>query len=166
MEQKAFGQSSSDQPQHLHTHHDPQEKSNHEPQNPHRTQGGVEFCSECSLSSGLQPEPKNDHQCHDPASPHHLYQHGLSSVPPHLQQPPPSCPESVFRGSDLVHWLVERGLSAGRAEAEQYCDRLQQGGVISHLVGRGSFVDEPDSLYCFTEGRERVEESTDCPITC
>lgn len=166
LEQKALRQSSSDQPQHLRSHHDPQEQLNHEPQNLQQTQDQVEFCSQCSLPSGPQPEPENDHQTHDQANLHHLHQHGLSPIPLHLQQPPPSFSESVFRGSDLVHWLVERGLSAGRAEAELYCVRLQQGGVIDHLGGKGSSVGEPNLLYCFTEGREREGERMNCPITC
>lgn len=37
-----------------------------------------------------------------------------------------------FRGSDLVNWLVERGLCAVRMEAERYGARLQLGGVLEH----------------------------------
>uniref|UniRef100_A0A671U4W4 G protein-coupled receptor 155 n=1 Tax=Sparus aurata TaxID=8175 RepID=A0A671U4W4_SPAAU len=61
--------------------------------------------------------------------------------------------KSVFRGSDLVDWLVERGLCAGRAEAQLYGVRLQLGGVLDHLTGQHSFRDEPTLLYQFTQGR-------------
>ncbi|MEQ2180876.1 hypothetical protein GOODEAATRI_005802 [Goodea atripinnis] len=62
--------------------------------------------------------------------------------------PPQSCPESVFRGSNLVDWLMERGLCVGRTEAKLYCVCLQQGGV---LTGQQSFRDEPTSFYHFTQ---------------
>uniref|UniRef100_A0A7N8XC84 G protein-coupled receptor 155b n=1 Tax=Mastacembelus armatus TaxID=205130 RepID=A0A7N8XC84_9TELE len=66
--------------------------------------------------------------------------------------------DGVFRGSDLVDWLVERGLCAGRAEAQLYGIRLQQGGVIDHLTGQYSFRDIPTLLYRFIQTR-------DCPRT-
>uniref|UniRef100_A0A4W6BVH4 G protein-coupled receptor 155 n=1 Tax=Lates calcarifer TaxID=8187 RepID=A0A4W6BVH4_LATCA len=50
--------------------------------------------------------------------------------------------QSVFRGSDLVAWLVERGLCVGRAEAQLYGIRLQQGRVLDHLTGQHSFRDD------------------------
>uniref|UniRef100_A0A669C0S9 G protein-coupled receptor 155 n=1 Tax=Oreochromis niloticus TaxID=8128 RepID=A0A669C0S9_ORENI len=53
--------------------------------------------------------------------------------------------------SDLVEWLVERGLSAGRAEAQLYGARLQRGGL---LTGQHSFKDEPNFLYHFTQSGE------------
>uniref|UniRef100_A0A3B4WX35 G protein-coupled receptor 155 n=1 Tax=Seriola lalandi dorsalis TaxID=1841481 RepID=A0A3B4WX35_SERLL len=59
----------------------------------------------------------------------------------------------AFRGSDLVDWLVERGLCAGRTEAELYGVRLQQGGVLDHLTGRHSFRDEVTLLYHFPQER-------------
>uniref|UniRef100_A0AAX7UKC5 DEP domain-containing protein n=1 Tax=Astatotilapia calliptera TaxID=8154 RepID=A0AAX7UKC5_ASTCA len=55
---------------------------------------------------------------------------------------------------DLVDWLVERGLSAGRAEAQLYGARLQRGGV---LTGQHSFKDEPNFLYHFTQPRREEE---------
>ncbi|NP_001098703.1 G protein-coupled receptor 155b [Takifugu rubripes] len=58
--------------------------------------------------------------------------------------------ESVFRGSDLVEWLIERGLCAGRAEARRYGVRLQLGGVLDHLTGHRRFQDEPTLLFYFT----------------
>uniref|UniRef100_A0A8C4H049 DEP domain-containing protein n=1 Tax=Dicentrarchus labrax TaxID=13489 RepID=A0A8C4H049_DICLA len=60
----------------------------------------------------------------------------------------------VFGGSDLVDWLIERGLCAGRAEAQLYGVRLQLGGVLDHLTGRRRFRDEPTLLYHFTQERE------------
>uniref|UniRef100_H3CD17 G protein-coupled receptor 155b n=1 Tax=Tetraodon nigroviridis TaxID=99883 RepID=H3CD17_TETNG len=65
------------------------------------------------------------------------------------QQPPLEC---VFCGSDLVDWLVERGLSAGRADARLYGARLQLGGVLDHLTGQHSFQDESAMLFYFTPG--------------
>uniref|UniRef100_A0AAX7SNZ6 G protein-coupled receptor 155b n=1 Tax=Astatotilapia calliptera TaxID=8154 RepID=A0AAX7SNZ6_ASTCA len=59
--------------------------------------------------------------------------------------------------SDLVDWLVERGLSAGRAEAQLYGARLQRGGV---LTGQHSFKDEPNFLYHFTQPRREEETSS------
>lgn len=61
-------------------------------------------------------------------------------------------PEGVFVGSELVGWLVERGLCAGRAEAQVYGTRLQQGGVLGHVTGECSFRDDPTLLYHFTGG--------------
>uniref|UniRef100_A0A7N8YA06 G protein-coupled receptor 155b n=1 Tax=Mastacembelus armatus TaxID=205130 RepID=A0A7N8YA06_9TELE len=65
--------------------------------------------------------------------------------------------DGVFRGSDLVDWLVERGLCAGRAEAQLYGIRLQQGGVIDHLTGQYSFRDIPTLLYRFIQTRDYTE---------
>uniref|UniRef100_A0A4W6BV62 G protein-coupled receptor 155 n=1 Tax=Lates calcarifer TaxID=8187 RepID=A0A4W6BV62_LATCA len=59
----------------------------------------------------------------------------------------------VFRGSDLVAWLVERGLCVGRAEAQLYGIRLQQGRVLDHLTGQHSFRDDVTLLYHFAQGR-------------
>uniref|UniRef100_A0A4W6BV83 G protein-coupled receptor 155 n=1 Tax=Lates calcarifer TaxID=8187 RepID=A0A4W6BV83_LATCA len=61
--------------------------------------------------------------------------------------------QSVFRGSDLVAWLVERGLCVGRAEAQLYGIRLQQGRVLDHLTGQHSFRDDVTLLYHFAQGR-------------
>lgn len=160
-------------PQYLDPHQDPQEQLNHEPQilhQIHQTHDPAESCGQCSLPPQPRLEPENEHQAHisnsdipeeqisqlqsnqahDPVNPHHLHQHDLASSPPHPH--PQSHFESVFRGSDLVDWLVERGLCAGRAEAQLYGVRLQQGGVLDHLTGRHSFRDEPTLLYHFTQG--------------
>uniref|UniRef100_A0A7N6B870 DEP domain-containing protein n=1 Tax=Anabas testudineus TaxID=64144 RepID=A0A7N6B870_ANATE len=59
--------------------------------------------------------------------------------------------QRVFRGSDLVDWLIERGLCAGRVEAQRYGVRLQQGGVLDHLTCQYSFRDVPTLLYHFTQ---------------
>ncbi|KAI9519627.1 hypothetical protein NQZ68_026832 [Dissostichus eleginoides] len=56
--------------------------------------------------------------------------------------------ESVFRGSDLVHWLVSRGLCSERTDAILYGVRLQRGGVLDR---QHSFRDEPSLMYRFTE---------------
>uniref|UniRef100_A0A8D3CB84 DEP domain-containing protein n=1 Tax=Scophthalmus maximus TaxID=52904 RepID=A0A8D3CB84_SCOMX len=58
----------------------------------------------------------------------------------------------AFRGSDLVDWLVERGLCAGRAEAQLYGARLQRGGVLDRPAGRLGFRDQASLLYHFTGG--------------
>ncbi|CAJ1066734.1 integral membrane protein GPR155 isoform X1 [Xyrichtys novacula] len=89
--------------------------------------------SQCLDPSGPKSDPEDYHKTHDPASPQHPHQHDLVLSPPHLQQHHLSHSESVFRGSDLMDWLVERGLCAGPAEAKLYCGQLQLGGVIDHL---------------------------------
>uniref|UniRef100_A0A8C2XLG9 G protein-coupled receptor 155b n=1 Tax=Cyclopterus lumpus TaxID=8103 RepID=A0A8C2XLG9_CYCLU len=61
-----------------------------------------------------------------------------------------SASTGAFRGSDLVDWLVERLLCAGRAEARRYGVRLQRGGVLAHPAGQHAFRDEPTRLYHFT----------------
>uniref|UniRef100_A0AAQ5Y4E7 DEP domain-containing protein n=1 Tax=Amphiprion ocellaris TaxID=80972 RepID=A0AAQ5Y4E7_AMPOC len=71
-------------------------------------------------------------------------QHGFTSV--------------VFRGCDLVDWLLERGLCSGRIEAEIYGVRLQHGGVLDHLTGQHCFRDEPTLLYCFIPGKDEPKE--------
>lgn len=81
---------------------------------------------------------------------HCLHQQDCPSSPPCQQQ---ARLEYVFCGSDLVDWLIERGLSAGRVEARLYGARLQLGGVFDHLAGQHSFQDEPTMLYYFTHGR-------------
>uniref|UniRef100_A0A3B4A3A6 DEP domain-containing protein n=1 Tax=Periophthalmus magnuspinnatus TaxID=409849 RepID=A0A3B4A3A6_9GOBI len=57
---------------------------------------------------------------------------------------------SLFRGSDLVEWLLERGLCKGRGEAQMYGGFLQQGGVIEHETGQYGFKDEDTIFYYFT----------------
>ncbi|KAG7233317.1 hypothetical protein INR49_007226 [Caranx melampygus] len=104
------------------------------------------------------------HQTHDPPeishNPQHPHQHGLASAPPNVRLCPQSRVESVFRGSDLVDWLLERGLCAGRAEAELYGVRLQRGGVLDHRTGELGFRDEETLLYRFLQGRgERWRQS-------
>ncbi|XP_056902638.1 integral membrane protein GPR155 isoform X1 [Takifugu flavidus] len=78
---------------------------------------------------------------------HRLHQQDSSPSPPCQRQ---AQSESVFRGSDLVEWLIERGLCAGRAEARRYGVRLQLGGVLDHLTGHRRFQDEPTLLFYFT----------------
>ncbi|XP_034464215.1 integral membrane protein GPR155 isoform X1 [Hippoglossus hippoglossus] len=144
----------------LHTHQDlHQIHQNHDP---------AESCGQYSLPSRPGPELETEHQtnipdpdipeeqipqlpsdeAHDPATPQHRHQQVPASCP---SRPQPR-PEGVFRGSDLVDWLVERGLCAGRAEAQLYGDRLQRGGVFDPLTGRHSFRDEVTLLYHFTQG--------------
>ncbi|XP_038593339.1 integral membrane protein GPR155 isoform X1 [Micropterus salmoides] len=174
--EEALSHSPSHQPQYLHLHQDPQEQLNHKTQNLHQsqqTQDPAESCSQYSPPSRPRLQPENEdlvdlsnsnipeeqifqlqsNQAHNPANPHHQHQHDLDSSPPH--QHPQSRFESVFRGSDLVDWLVERGLCAGRAEAQLYGIRLQRGGVLDHLTGQHSFRDRPTLLYHFTQGGER-----------
>lgn len=136
----------------------------------HQTHDPAEPCGRHSPLSRPRPEPENERrahisdsnipeeqishlqfkQSHDPANPQPLHEHG-----PHLPQHPQSQLESAFRGSDLVDWLVERGLCAGRAEAQRYGVRLQQGGVLDHSTGQHRFKDEVTLLYHFTHGRGR-----------
>ncbi|KAM8852596.1 lysosomal cholesterol signaling protein isoform 2-T2 [Synchiropus picturatus] len=78
--------------------------------------------------------------------------------PPHQHDPNPttflSHPECTFPGSVLVGWLVERGLSASRVEAERYGGRLWQGGVLAHVTGQERFKDTATLLYHFTSTTE------------
>ncbi|XP_034753739.1 integral membrane protein GPR155 isoform X1 [Etheostoma cragini] len=172
-ENGALRHSPSHQPQYLHLHQDLQEQLNYEPQNLHQIDL-AESCGQCLPPSPprLEPENKNpahisnsdipeeqlpqlrSNRAHDPANPHHLHQHGLASSPPHLRPHPQSRHDNVFRGSDLVDWLVKRGLCAGRAEARLYGVRLQQGGMLAHLTGQQCFRDEPSLVYHFTQERE------------
>lgn len=73
-----------------------------------------------------------------------------ADAPPPHPHPQPQPPSGVFRGSDLVGWLVEHGLCTGRGDALLYGRSLQQGGVIEGLY---SFTDEATVLYCFTDER-------------
>ncbi|KAF3707975.1 Integral membrane protein GPR155 G-protein coupled receptor PGR22 [Channa argus] len=77
--------------------------------------------------------------------------HDLASNSHHLHQHSQPLLRSVFRGSDLVDWLVKRGLCAGRAEAQLYGAQLQRGGVLDHLTGRCRFRDIPTLLFHFVE---------------
>lgn len=169
LEEEASRHSPSHQPQHLHPHQNTQMQLTHEEQNLHqihRSHDPAESCGQCSPPSRPWLEPENEHQSHasdsdipeeqnsqiqsNQANPHHLHQHDLPSSPPPPHHHPQPHFESVFRGSDLVDWLVERGLCAGRAEAQLYAVRLQLGGVLDHLTGWHSFRDEPTLLYHFT----------------
>nr|XP_046257695.1 integral membrane protein GPR155 isoform X2 [Scatophagus argus] len=161
-EEEALRHFPSHQPQHLHPDAHPQEQLNLEV---HQTHNLDESCGQYSLQSRPRLESENEHQAHISNSDiqeeqvsqlqsneaHHRHQHASS---PPRQLPHPHL-ESVFRGSDLVDWLVERGLCPGRAEAQLYAVRLQLGGVLGHLTGWHSFRDEPTLLYHFTQVRER-----------
>ncbi|CAB1413519.1 unnamed protein product [Pleuronectes platessa] len=85
-------------------------------------------------------------EAHDPSTPQH------QQVPAPCPSRPQPRPDGVFRGSDLVDWLVERGLCAGRAEAQLYGERLLRGGVLVQLTGLHSFRDEVTLWYQFTQG--------------
>lgn len=136
-------------PLHLHTDLDPQEQLN---PNVHgflqRPQTPACLVSETEhhppISTGDQVT-----QLQSPQG-HRLQQQDRSSRPPCRQQ---TRLESVFCGSDLVDWVMERGLSAGRADARLYGVRLQLGGVLHPLTGQHRFQDESTVLYSFTHGR-------------
>lgn len=154
-EEEPLIHSPSHQPQHLHSDVDPQEQLNHEAQDLHeihQTHDAPVSCGQCLFPSRPLLQHENEHQEHtsnsDLPEEHHLHQHDLTSSPPH-PQPHLEC---VFQSSDLVDWLIERGLCTGRAEARLYCARLQLGGVLRHLRGGHSFRDEPTRLYHFTQG--------------
>ena len=51
--------------------------------------------------------------------------------------------ESVFTGSDLVDWLLDRQLAETREDAVQYGQSLMFGRVIAHVVDEHYFHDEP-----------------------
>ena len=56
----------------------------------------------------------------------------------------------VFRGCDLVDWLVEAGLCIDRTSAEEYASVLLEGRVLEHVQKRHYFYDLP-YLYRFVE---------------
>ncbi|KAK2824588.1 hypothetical protein Q5P01_021763 [Channa striata] len=121
-------------------------------------------------SRGQRLEPENEDKAHVSSSDIPEEQisqlqsnpaHDLASNSPHLHRHPQSRLRSVFQGSDLVDWLVERGLCAGRAEAQLYGTRLQQGGVLDHLTGQYTFRDVPTLLYRFTECSQNMREEVD-----
>lgn len=136
-------------PLHLHTDLEPQEQLNPDvhgflqsPQTPACLLSETEHhppISTCDQVTQLQ-SPQG----------HCLHQQDCSSSPPCQQQTHLEC---VFCGSDLVDWLIERGLSSGRADARLYGVRLQLGGVLYHLTGQHSFQDESTMLYYFTHSR-------------
>ncbi|KAF0027808.1 hypothetical protein F2P81_020549 [Scophthalmus maximus] len=87
---------------------------------------------------------------HDTADPRHVLP--APSSPRPRQRDARSRLKGAFRGSTLVDWLVERGLCAGRAEAQLYGARLQRGGVLDRPAGRLGFRDQASLLYHFTGG--------------
>lgn len=147
---------------HLHPCQEPLEQLNHGQPN---LLDLAESCSQGPLPPQTRRGPENDPQAHistpeeqiseacDPANLLVFHQHDLASTPPAPHQHPQPLLQNVFRGSDLAGWLVERGLCAGRAEAQLYGVRLQLGGVLDHLTGRHSFRDDATLLYYFTQGR-------------
>ncbi|XP_053292431.1 LOW QUALITY PROTEIN: integral membrane protein GPR155 [Pleuronectes platessa] len=132
----------------------------------HQNPDPAESCSQYSPPPRPTLEPETEHQtnipdpdipeeqipqlpsneAHDPSTPQH------QQVPAPCPSRPQPRPDGVFRGSDLVDWLVERGLCAGRAEAQLYGERLQRGGVLDQLTGLHSFRDEVTLWYQFTQG--------------
>ncbi|XP_037536299.1 integral membrane protein GPR155 [Nematolebias whitei] len=141
---------SSHHPQYLNTNQNLQEPS--ESQNLHRIPAES---SHTSLPSNS--EPQDEHQAYMST----LRGHKEEIPELHSDQvhsPTQSSPEGVFGGSNLVDWLVERGLCSGRDEAKLYGGRLLQGGVFSHLTGLQSFRDEPSLLYHFTVGGQVVQQ--------
>ncbi|XP_011482377.1 integral membrane protein GPR155 isoform X1 [Oryzias latipes] len=119
----------------------------------------------------LQEQPQGPVQNHstDAQRPEQLSdpanrQHQLDTSP----SPPMSQPQQLFQSSDLVNWLVERGLCSGRTEGELYGIRLQRGGVLRRLTGQQSFRDELGLLYHFTQEGGGAEEAPLCfpAVTC
>lgn len=162
-ENEVLRHSSAHEPLYLNTNSSDQGQLNDHSQILNRNHNPDKSSSQCLLPSQPHLEPENELQAHisNPDAPGTSLdheptnsQHGNASSPPQFHQYPQSHLENVFRGSDLVDWLVERGLSAGRAEAQLYGARLQRGGV---LTGQHSFKDEPNFLYHFTQPR-RAEE--------
>ena len=51
--------------------------------------------------------------------------------------------ESVFTGSDLVDWLLEKNVVKTREDAVQYGYSLLQGRVLAHVSEEHYFHDEP-----------------------
>lgn len=150
------------QPQDQHENRDLQEQLNQELQNHDQ----ADSCGQCLLPSQPWPEPENEGQANSSVPEElisqfqsNLYQHNLASISLHLHQQFQYCLKSVFSGSDLVDWLTEHGLCAGRAEAKLYGVRLQRGGVLDHLTGQYSFRDVPTLLYHFTQCQETCQRT-------
>lgn len=140
-------------PQRPHSDVDPQDQLTHEDLHQiHQTHHPADSCGRCWLlcrphiSSSDIPEEQVSQLQSNRA--HHHHQHDLASSPPH--HPPPHF-QRAFGGSDLVDWLIGRGLCAGRAEARLYARRLQLGGVIDDPMGGRTFRDDPALLYHFTQ---------------
>lgn len=155
--------SPSPQSQPLPPHQDPQRQSrvqtdhpkaqpDYEPRDHHPSCVPPESSGQGSIAfhHGLQPESESRVPDPDVC---HLHQHApspaVTSPRPHRR--PQTRLKSVFRGSDLVDWLLQRGLCAGRGEAQIYGARLQRGGVLDHLTGQHRFRDEAALLYYFSQ---------------
>ncbi|XP_030011808.1 integral membrane protein GPR155-like [Sphaeramia orbicularis] len=170
--------SPSPQSQQLPPHQDPQrqcrvqtdhliERLNYEPWETHHSCNPPESSGQRSIAfqHGLQPESES--RVPDPDD-CHLHQHAPSPVvtSPDLHRHPQTHLKNVFRGSDLVDWLLERGLCAGRGEAQIYGGRLQRGGVLDHLTAQHRFRDEATLLYYFTQRRGRWTKTNNSPTAC
>ncbi|CAI5654797.1 unnamed protein product [Oreochromis niloticus] len=162
-ENEVLRHSPAHEPLYLNTNSSDQGQLNYDSQVLNRNHNPDKSSSQCLLPSQPHREPENESQAHisNPDAPETSLdyeptnsQHGNAPSPPQFHQYPQSHIENVFRGSDLVEWLVERGLSAGRAEAQLYGARLQRGGL---LTGQHSFKDEPNFLYHFTQPRQEEE---------
>ena len=57
--------------------------------------------------------------------------------------------QCVFKGCELVDWLLQAGLSTDRSAAVEYASTLLEGRVIEHVQRRHYFYDLP-YLYRFT----------------
>lgn len=57
---------------------------------------------------------------------------------------------SVFKGRDLIRWLIESGLTADRKSAEAYSASLFEGQIFKHLDGCSHFSNT-SSLYFFID---------------
>ncbi|XP_041865789.1 integral membrane protein GPR155 isoform X1 [Melanotaenia boesemani] len=152
-EENGVGHFPSLHPHYVHSDQDPQEQQQHES---HQNRNPAQSSSQ-SFQSLHSPEVEDEHQAyistfdaHEEQISQLLSYQTYNPVSPHHLHSDQSRLESFFRGSDLVTWLVERGLCAGRTEAQCYGVHLQQGGVIHHLTGQHSFEDEPTLLYHFT----------------
>ncbi|MEQ2217120.1 hypothetical protein XENOCAPTIV_021636, partial [Xenoophorus captivus] len=142
-EESGIGRCLSHYPQYLNTNTYIREQRSNESQNLHQNYNPDESCNRTLLPCYLEAQDEQQGYVSIPDGHNEeVSQHELGTSPPQ------SCPESVFRGSDLVDWLMERGLCVGRTEAKLYCVCLQQGGV---LTGQQSFRDEPTSFYHFTQ---------------
>lgn len=166
--------SPSPQSQQLPRHQDPQrqcrvqtdhlmEQPNYEPWDTHQSCDPPE--SSGQRSTALEPESESGVPDPDAC---HLHQHAPSPAvtSPDLHHHPQTRLKNVFRGSDLVDWLLERGLCAGRGEAQIYGGRLQRGGVLDHLTGHHCFRDEANLLYYFTQRMGRWTKTNNSPPTC
>ena len=65
--------------------------------------------------------------------------------------------KNVFRGDQLVDWIIEFGLANTRMDAVYYGNCLLQGQIIQHCVNEHYFYDLP-YFYRFCNEHSRTDQ--------